>query len=311
MYEVHGSWLNATGYGCMEPVLINQWRSQWSVVPGTTDPLVPFGLVTLPTGTGEGSPDMAGMRWAQASNLGYMDNYVVPNTFVAHGFDLQDPWNKECFYLNPPTCQGYDVPYNWNATNYYMGPIHPRDKIEVGQRLAQAGYNMLYGNGDNKYMTSGPYLKGCQMNQTDGTIVIAFNETMLKGQTVNFVPPDFWYNESLINTIYNWSAIQINIGKDWYFANVTTDGRSATNQLIVDITPWSKDAIIGIRYSYWEIHCCGTLDMNYYPCPPASCPIKTTDPNSGIVLPASPFWARINQTNGECYCWEPQVCGGI
>ena len=47
VFEEPGSWYNNTGYGCMEPFMLRQWRSQWSIVSGTTSPVTPFGLVTL------------------------------------------------------------------------------------------------------------------------------------------------------------------------------------------------------------------------------------------------------------------------
>ena len=53
MGEVHGSWLNSTGYGCMEPFMVNQWRSQWNIINNKN---IPFGLVELASGTDEGHP---------------------------------------------------------------------------------------------------------------------------------------------------------------------------------------------------------------------------------------------------------------
>eukprot|EP01084_Bolivina_argentea_P265945 450930_1 len=69
VYEEPGSWLNYTGYGCMQPFMLKQWRSQWSVVPHTTSSVTPFGLVTLAGGTSEGhGPNMGRFRWAQMGN---------------------------------------------------------------------------------------------------------------------------------------------------------------------------------------------------------------------------------------------------
>eukprot|EP01043_Picozoa_sp_COSAG02_P038504 COSAG02_NODE_2976_length_7633_cov_2.195248_2_plen_50_part_00 len=39
-------------------------------VAGTTDPLAPFGVVTLAAGGGEGGTDMGGMRFSQTANYG-------------------------------------------------------------------------------------------------------------------------------------------------------------------------------------------------------------------------------------------------
>ena len=44
------------GYGCEMRQLINGWRQAWSVVPGTTSPNAPFGVVTLASSGSEGGP---------------------------------------------------------------------------------------------------------------------------------------------------------------------------------------------------------------------------------------------------------------
>ena len=59
------------GYGCQLPAMVAEWRRQWSSEPGTTDPEVPFGTVSLAAGGSEGHPaNMAGMRWSQTGNFG-------------------------------------------------------------------------------------------------------------------------------------------------------------------------------------------------------------------------------------------------
>lgn len=45
--------------------MIDFWRKSWSVTPGTTDPMAPFGVVTLASGGSEGGNDIGGMRWSQ------------------------------------------------------------------------------------------------------------------------------------------------------------------------------------------------------------------------------------------------------
>jgi hypothetical protein len=63
--------------------------------------------------------------------------------------------------------------------------------------------------------------------------------------------------------------------------------------------------------------CWPTVDVRYQPCPPASCPIKSTalaidrDQNFDRKqpeeqLPASPFVALV--VKGKCRCLKPQVC---
>ena len=66
--------------------MVDLWRKTWSKVPGTTDPLAPFGIVTLASGGSEGGADIGGMRWSQTANYGYWDD--------AKGFaSKKDPTN--------------------------------------------------------------------------------------------------------------------------------------------------------------------------------------------------------------------------
>eukprot|EP01083_Nonionella_stella_P223704 796972_1 len=68
-----GSWVNNTGYGCMQPLMVKQWRNIWSVGGTTFD--APFGLITLAAGTDEGAVNkMGAMRWAQMANFDYLPN---------------------------------------------------------------------------------------------------------------------------------------------------------------------------------------------------------------------------------------------
>jgi len=53
-----GNWLSKTGYGCEMVNLVASWRAAWSKTPGTTDPLAPFGIVTLASSGSEGGPNM-------------------------------------------------------------------------------------------------------------------------------------------------------------------------------------------------------------------------------------------------------------
>ena len=58
-----GNSLDKVGYGCQMPAMIAAWRRYWSSTPGTTNPLAPFGIVTLAAGGSEGhGQNMAAMR---------------------------------------------------------------------------------------------------------------------------------------------------------------------------------------------------------------------------------------------------------
>jgi hypothetical protein len=77
-------------------------------------------------------------------------------------------------------------------TNAFMGSIHPRSKKPVGERLATAAFNTVYGG---KAAFTGPTLVGCALSSTAGTtttvssssastLTIQFDTTLLRGDTV-------------------------------------------------------------------------------------------------------------------------------
>merc|ERR1719163_2037887 len=95
-------------------------------------------------------------------------NPAMPNVFFAQGYDVGDPFSK-CPRIGPCYCHAghpcdpeHGIPNPWtrNGTKPYMGPIHPRPKIFVGQRLAAGANKFVYG-GDNAW--TGPVMSGCQV----------------------------------------------------------------------------------------------------------------------------------------------------
>ena len=70
MGATKGNSIANVGYGCEQRQLVAGWRQAWSKVPGTTDPLAPFGIVTLASSGTEGGPNMGPMRYAQTANHG-------------------------------------------------------------------------------------------------------------------------------------------------------------------------------------------------------------------------------------------------
>ena len=88
-----GNWMNNTGYACMELLMIEQFRANWSLV--NNGDILPFGLVTLASGTSEGHQlDMGNFRWNQMLNYDILPppSDQVPKTFVVQGHDIGDPW---------------------------------------------------------------------------------------------------------------------------------------------------------------------------------------------------------------------------
>ena len=304
-----GNSMEGTGYGCMLPNMIKTWRKMWSITPGTTDPLAGFGVYTLAGGTSEGhGTHMGAFRWSQTGNYGVVPNQAMPNCFLASGYDLGDPWQKECFYKNCCTsnvtmpkapCSG-DLRWSWWGTQYYMGGIHPRTKLILGTRLAKAAAVVVYGAAGP---TTGPVIAGCSLSSDGETLTVMFNTTLLTtGQKV--VVQD--YNMSFGA---NASAFEICTGEvnpdfapdekdgNWTFVNMKDDGSG--KGFSVDVKGIKPTAI---RYAWGDYVCCGTLDRTYTPCPPASCPVMASP--SG--LPAMPFFALLQ--DGKCKCIPPQVC---
>ena len=82
---------------------------------------------------------------------------------------------------------------------------------------------------------------------------------------------------------------------------------AAPGEVVVDLAKLNGSAPLAIRYG-WEDEqpsCCladSGLHDALYPCPEASCPIKT----SAGELPANPFMAAL--VGGKCRCVPPQIC---
>ena len=54
MFGVKGNSVAKVGYACNQQALVDGWRKIFSATPGTTDPLAPFGIVTLASSGSEG-----------------------------------------------------------------------------------------------------------------------------------------------------------------------------------------------------------------------------------------------------------------
>ena len=116
------------------PAMIQAWRAHWSATPGTTDPLAPFGLVSLAAGGSEGhGKAMAGMRWSQSGNYGVAPNALMPRVFLAHAYDLGDPMDN----LRPP-CVNHSADWGYDAVNTSaFGPAGP---CSFGPSRAQSDF---------------------------------------------------------------------------------------------------------------------------------------------------------------------------
>lgn len=210
-----GNVIANTGYACAMRQLINGWRAAWSKVPGTTDPLAPFGVVTLASSGSEGGPNFGTMRIAQTMSFGVLPTPTMPNTFLAQAYDLDDEWGpgaSPC--LNSKTkwqcCVGSTGSGSCGSAGAYnatvcngrealcatacaadmgtpclMGGIHPRSKKPVGDRLGRAMLNTVYG-GTGAF--TGPTLSSCASSTSASTLTISFNSSLLRGDTLALQP---------------------------------------------------------------------------------------------------------------------------
>ena len=206
-----GNVIASTGYACAMQQLIRGWRAAWSKTPGTTDPLAPFGVVTLASSGSEGGPNFGAMRIAQTMSYGVLPTPDVPATFVAQGYDLDDEWGPgagPCFggkggwaccqggsgacgsagAYNATTCAGREAlcapACAANAgTPCLMGGIHPRSKKPVGDRLGRAMLNTVYGGAG---AFTGPTLASCTASAS--TLTVQFNTSLLRGDTLALQP---------------------------------------------------------------------------------------------------------------------------
>ena len=202
--------------------LITGWRAAWSKVPGTTDPLAPFGVVTLASSGSEGGPNFGTMRIAQTMSYGVLPTPTMPNTFVAQvrvwvgstaacnpaprgdahacgqAYDLDDEWGPTagpCFSpwnccppVNATTCAGREslcapACAAQSDTPILQGGIHPRSKQQVGDRLGRAMLNTVYGGAQ---AFTGPTLSSCA--SAGSTLTIQFNSSLLRGDTLALQP---------------------------------------------------------------------------------------------------------------------------
>jgi hypothetical protein len=198
MGGVKGNSLNNNGYACAMRQLIRGWRAAWSKVPGTTDPLAPFGVVTLASSGSEGGANFGTMRIAQTASYGVLPSPELPNTFLAQAYDLDDEWGPTagpCFQTwgccrtnkgyNATKCAGRETLCSPACaadidTPILMGSIHPRSKKQVGDRLGRAMVNTIY-SGTGAF--TGPTLSSC--SKSGNTLTIQFNESLLRGDTLS------------------------------------------------------------------------------------------------------------------------------
>ena len=83
----------------------------------------------------------AAIRWSQTASYGYVPNPAMQNVFMAVAMDLGDPGS--------------------------LLTVHPRDKQDVGMRLALAGRVIAYG--DRAVYYTGPLVQTATLQRNAGS----------------------------------------------------------------------------------------------------------------------------------------------
>jgi len=336
-----GSSATNIGYGCALPKMIAKYRARWSSTPGTTDPLVPFGIVTLAAGTSEGNgKNMAGMRWSQSCNYGVLPNSACPNTFLAQAFDISDPWEsfdcdgQHCSLPDPKTgTYGPNCISPWtdlskwdpimlplaamirnDSTPSYMGGIHPRIKPPVGVRLAQAFLNGIRGDGSKA--ATGPTISSC--TTSSNSITVRYNSTLLRNERVTVssfnIDMSTWGTDDSLTFMACFSnaggkdCLSEHAQKLWVACNAVAGSEGESVIITIPPAPSSGGTLSALRYA-WPLSdsgdtCCPDKQYTsgYAACIPANCPVKLSE----TYLPGNPFYASI--VDGACVCLAPQQC---
>ena len=284
--------------------LVQLWRHEWSKTPQTTAPDAPFGLVSLSPHDGEGAGDMGSFRWAQQASYGTVPNPLMTNAFMAHGYDLQDPWTGNTGACLEQPLSDYDC-----RTPWYMGPmIHPRLKKPVGQRLAIGALRAAYGRGGG---SGGGVIQGCSL--TPGHLLLRFN---MSGRTLTLRK----YNRS--NTVSSATSVLVNASDGralWLPVDISLGTTPGTVVADLSSLPSGASPPLGVRYAWGALDKRGNADPRTddvsccegngvaQACLPAQCPLMARAPLAPFGgLPVDPFVAKI--IDDKCLCPEPQTC---
>lgn len=202
--------------------------------------------------------------------------------------------------------------------------IHPRIKRQIGERLAQAAWSLVYGHTEVAW--TGPVLAGCQIEtkeQGQRQLRVRFNTSLLQGDKV--VVSDYNRTERASVT---WVLVNTSVPSDadknfvyenrkpwwgdsysWVNVDIALDSSDPTS-VVVDLPAFGS--ISAIRYGHGSPKghpqdghdkiCCGDRNFALDPCVPESCPISSQENK----LPAMPFHAQI--VDGKCKCFAPQKC---
>eukprot|EP00483_Globobulimina_turgida_P010152 UN10171 len=178
--------------------------------------------------------NVADVRYGQLNNVSYAPSRNMLNTFFATAIDLSDPY----------------TPYVSSE-----GPVHPRFKVRLSERLANASFNVVYGDKEQYY--GGPFPIKAIFNGSESNkhITITFSNMGEEG--------------ILIKNSIGFELYDITIG--WFdaFDRVTNNGLFSVDVLIPMGIKYSN--VTMTRYNFYTVPClpyhgienCALYDKQY------------------------------------------------
>ncbi|XP_065890778.1 sialate O-acetylesterase-like [Dysidea avara] len=237
-YQGESNTLEPDTYNCTFPAMIDDWRDKWyEGSQKNTNELFPFGFVQLST-VGDSNNAMNGfpdIRWHQTADYGYVPNARMKEVFMAVTMDLGDPTS----------------PFH---------SVHPRNKQDVGYRLALAGRAVAYKK-ESLYYT-GPIAIVAYVNSPQSIIV------------------HYTYVMDNILEIRSQSGFEVYCmvtGQPTWMESIVL--KAASNFVIIVHSCGAGNSPTHVRYSWRD-----------YPCVFKECAVYSGD------LPSPPFILPVRQT---------------
>ncbi|PVD29018.1 hypothetical protein C0Q70_11615 [Pomacea canaliculata] len=227
-YQGESNANHVSKYSCQIKAMVARWRSLFSQHSmNETEADFPFGYVQL-AGYNEGTAvgQFPGVRWAQTAGYGYSPNPALPRTFMAVAMDLPD----------------------FHST---AGPIHPRFKQDVSQRLMLGALNVAYGHSDVVFQ--GPFPSKFQLNAAQHTLTIEYDS----GRT----PLEIRNNTGFEVCCSSAAATKCTEGHDhWFAAPITHHDAS---HVTVSTSGCGTYKATGLRYE-WRTSPCNYKNCAVY-----------------------------------------------
>ncbi|ESO84973.1 hypothetical protein LOTGIDRAFT_131233, partial [Lottia gigantea] len=200
-------------YDCQQQHMIEDWRRRFHDASlGETKNDFYFGYVQLAAFRNANFVDpWASMRWTQTANHGYSPNPDQKNVFMAIAMDLPD-------FTGP------------------RGPIHPRDKLDVANRLSLAARGVAY---KEHVEYQGPFPSRYRV--TGKQLVIQYDKPIQVRSSVGF--------EVCCSTS---SSSTCSVHDHWTAASVIQHG---DNSGTLDIAGCQGRHLVGVRYAWKETPC--------------------------------------------------------